>query len=36
MITSDMTDFIADDVKKFGVGVFIFLVLVLFMIFKKV
>ena len=25
MITSDMTDFIAQDIKKFGVGVFIFL-----------
>ena len=25
MITSDMTDFIADDVKKFGVGVLFFL-----------
>ena len=36
MITSDMTDFIAEDVKKFGVGVFIFLVLILFMIFKSV
>jgi predicted RND superfamily exporter protein len=36
MITSDMTDFIADDVKKFGVGVFIFLVLVLFIIFKSI
>ena len=36
MITSDMTDFIAQDVKKFGVGVFIFLVLILFIIFKSI
>ncbi|MBT6754726.1 MAG: MMPL family transporter [Gammaproteobacteria bacterium] len=36
MITSDMTDFIAQDIKKFGIGVFIFLVLVLFIIFKSV
>ena len=35
MITSDMTDFIAQDVKKFGIGVFIFLVLILFIIFKS-
>ena len=35
MITSDMTDFIAQDIKKFGVGVFIFLVLILFLIFKS-
>jgi predicted RND superfamily exporter protein len=36
MITSDMTDFIAQDVKKFGLGVFIFLVLILFIIFKSI
>ena len=36
MITSDMTDFIAQDIKKFGIGVFIFLVLILFVIFKSV
>ena len=36
MITSDMTDFIAQDVKKFGVGVFIFLILILFVIFKSI
>lgn len=36
MITSDMTDFIAQDIKKFGIGVFIFLVLILFIIFKSV
>ena len=35
MITSDMTDFIAQDIKKFGVGVFIFLVLILFLIFRS-
>ena len=35
MITSDMTDFIAQDIKKFGIGVFIFLVLILFIIFKS-
>ena len=35
MITSDMTDFIAQDIKKFGIGVFIFLVLILFVIFKS-
>ena len=35
MITSDMTDFIAQDIQKFGVGVFIFLVLILFIIFKN-
>ena len=35
MITSDMTDFIAQDIKKFGIGVFIFLVLILFLIFKS-
>ena len=35
MITSDMTDFIAQDIKKFGAGVFIFLVLILFLIFKS-
>ncbi len=36
MITSDMTDFIAQDIKKFGLGVFIFLVLILFLIFKSI
>ena len=36
MITSDMTDFIAQDIQKFGVGVFIFLVLILFIIFKSI
>ena len=36
MITSDMTDFIAEDIKKFGVGVFIFLILILFAIFRSV
>ncbi len=36
MITSDMTDFIAQDIKKFGAGVFLFLVLILFLIFKSV
>ena len=36
MITSDMTDFIAQDIKKFGVGVFIFLVLILSLIFKSI
>ena len=36
MITSDMTDFISQDVKKFGIGVFIFLVLILFVIFKSI
>ena len=36
MITSDMTDFIAEDIKKFGVGVFIFLVLILSLIFKSI
>ena len=36
MITSDMTDFIAQDIKKFGTGVFIFLVLILFLIFKSI
>jgi len=35
MITSDMTDFIAQDIKKFGIGVFIFLVLILSVIFKS-
>ncbi len=35
MITSDMTDFIAQDIKKFGIGVFIFLILILFLIFKS-
>ena len=35
MITSDMTDFIAQDIKKFGIGVFIFLVLIFFIIFKS-
>jgi hypothetical protein len=36
MITSDMTDFIAQDIKKFGIGVFIFLVAILFVIFKSI
>ena len=36
MITSDMSDFIALDIKKFGVGVFIFLVLILSLIFKSI
>ncbi len=36
MITSDMTDFIAQDIKKFGAGVFLFLVLILFLIFKSI
>jgi len=36
MITSDMTDFIAQDIQKFGIGVFIFLVLILFIIFKNI
>ena len=36
MITSDMTDFIAQDIKKFGAGVFIFLVLILFLIFRSI
>ena len=36
MITSDMTDFIAQDIKKFGIGVFAFLVLILFVIFRSV
>ena len=36
MITSDMTDFIAQDVQKFGVGVFLFLVLILFVIFRNI
>jgi predicted RND superfamily exporter protein len=36
MITSDMTDFIAEDIKKFGVGVFVFLILILFAIFRSV
>jgi len=36
MITSDMTDFIADDIKKFGIGVFIFLVCILYIIFKSI
>ena len=35
MITSDMTDFIAQDVEKFGVGVFLFLILILFLIFRS-
>ena len=36
MITSDMTDFIAQDIKKFGIGVFAFLVLILFVIFRSI
>ena len=36
MITSDMTDFIADDVKKFGVGVFIFLLFWFYLKYLKV
>ncbi len=36
MITSDMTDFIEQDVLKFGIGVFIFLILILFIIFKSI
>ena len=36
MIASDMTDFIEQDIKKFGIGILLFLIITLSVIFRSI